>query len=171
MVNAFWLDRDPAQAARWLVDKHVLSSVLECSLVLTTAAELRGYGGDLPSTHEHHPLTVWAADSFENWRTLHEYTRQAHEEWRYRWDHTDEEVHGSWAAIRALDVDRVRALDWPGEAADPPQCTGDWTADDVIDAYRLYVANEKRHLHAWKKRGEPPWLAEYTLLEGMDHPY
>ena len=171
MVNAFWLDRDPERAARWLVDKHVLSSVLECSLVLTTAVELRGYGGDLPTTHERHPLTVWAADSLENWRRLREYTDAAHEEWRYRWDHGPEEVHGSWETVLALDLDRVERLDWPGGPADPPQVTGGWRADDYVDAYRLYYANEKRPLFAWKKRGPPPWLDEYTIPDGAEHPY
>jgi len=32
VVNAFWPDRDTAQAVESLVDKHVLSSVFECSM-------------------------------------------------------------------------------------------------------------------------------------------
>ncbi len=43
MVNAFWLDRDLERAAAWLVDRHVTSSVFECSMVLTTAVQLNGY--------------------------------------------------------------------------------------------------------------------------------
>ena len=173
MVNAFWLDRDEARAARWLVDRHVTSSVFECSMVLTTAAQLRGYegGDDLYFTHPDHPLTRWAADAHANWRRLRDYTRAAHEEWRYRWDHGPDEFHGSWRVVRSLDEEGVRDLDWPGEPGDPPQVTGRWRADDYVDAYRLYYANEKRALFAWKGREEPPWLDAYTIPEGEEHPY
>lgn len=174
MVNAFWLDRDLDQTARWLVDRHVSSSVFECSMVLTTAVQLNDYDGtDLYFTHENHPLTRWAADSHENWTMLYEYTEQAHEEWRYRWDH-DEAYHASWVTVLSLDDEAVENLDWPGgEGRDPPQLTGRWKARDYVDAYRLYYANEKRALFSWAKdRTPPPWIAEYTMPEGWsDHPY
>ena len=167
MVNAFWLDRDLDQAARWLVDAHVTSSVFECSMVLTTAVQLHGYPSDddLYFTHPDHPLTQWAAEAYGNWRTLHAYTEAAHEEWRYRWDHEPAESHGSWAVVETLDGDAVADLAWPRETArDPPQVTGKWTAPDYVDAYRYYYANEKRDLFEWSKdRTEPPWLAEYTV--------
>ncbi|WP_123537493.1 hypothetical protein [Halosimplex salinum] len=171
MVNAFWLDRDLERAARWLVDTHVTSSVFECSMVLATAVQLRGYDGDdLSFTHPDNPLTRWAADSVENWGYLRAYTAAAHEEWRYRWDHTPDETHGSWDQIAALDGAAVRALDWPADRlTDPPQLTGEWRADDYVDAYRFYYANDKRHLFSWKKdRSEPPWVDEYTVAESAD---
>ena len=175
MVNAFWLDRDLRRATAWLVDSHVTSSVFECSMVLTTAVQLRGYRAhdDLYYTHPEHPLTRWAAESHANWRYLREYAERAHEEWRYRWDHTQEETHGSWATVQSLDDGAIRALDWPlDERTDPPQVTGRWTARDYVDAYRLYYANEKRHLFAWSKdRAEPPWVSEYADADPDDHPF
>ncbi len=48
MVNAFWLDRDLERAAAWLVDRHVISGVFECSMVLTTAVQLNGYPYERP---------------------------------------------------------------------------------------------------------------------------
>ena len=167
MVNAFWLDRDLDTVARWLVDRHVTSSVLECSMVLTTAAQQNGYpeSDDLYFTHANHPLTRWAASSHANWRRLRAYTDAAHEEWRYRWDHGPEERHGCWAVVSSLDGDAVRDLDWPDEGpTDPPQVTGRWTADDYVEAYRYYYANEKRHLFHWSKdRSMPPWIPAYTV--------
>lgn len=174
MVNAFWLDHDLEQAARWLVDRHVLSSVFECSMVLTTAVQLVGHpDDDLYFTHPDHPLTQWAAEAHDNWTKLYEYTRQAHEEWRYRWEH-GESCHGAWATVLSLSEETVADLDWPGEeGGDPPQVTGRWKARDYVDAYRLYYANEKRALFSWAKdREPPPWLAEYTIPDGrLDHPY
>jgi hypothetical protein len=173
MVNAFWLDRDLDAAARWLVDRHVTSSVFECSMVLTTAARLNGYeDDDLYFTHPDHPLTRWAADSRDNWRRLHDYTERAHEEWRYRWDHDPDEYHKSWATVLSMDAGAVRRLDWPSaDGRDPPQVTGRWRAESYVDAYRLYYANDKRALFSWAKdRTEPPWISEYTVSEGEAHP-
>ncbi|WP_226010992.1 hypothetical protein [Halomicrobium salinisoli] len=172
MVNAFWLDRDVERAAAWLVDTHVTSSVFECAMVLTTAAQVNGYPESeaLYFTHEHHPLTRWAARSHANWRRLYEYADAAHEEWRRRWDHDPGDEHGSWTVVQSLDRDAVRDLDWPETGgSDPPQVTGEWSADDYVDAYRYYYANDKRHLFEWSGgRSEPPWIAEYTVADGDD---
>jgi hypothetical protein len=166
MVNAFWLDRDLDTAAAWLVDSHVTSSVFECSMVLTTAVQLNGMAGDdLYFTHRNHPLTRWTANAYDNWRLLRDYVEAAHREWRYRWDHGPEERHACWATVKSLEFESVRDLDWPTDSAsDPPQVTGRWKADDYVDAYRLYYANEKRHLFQWAKdRSEPPWVGAYTV--------
>ena len=166
MVNAFWLDRDLDTATAWLVDRHVTSSVFECSMALTTAVQLNGYSGeDLYFTHADHPLVRWAADAHANWRRLREYVESAHGEWRYRWDHGPEERHACWTTVESLDPGAVRGLDWPAEAAsDPPQVTNGWAAEDYVDAYRYYYANEKRHLFEWSKdRSEPPWIEAYTV--------
>ncbi|AEH39154.1 hypothetical protein Halxa_0560 (plasmid) [Halopiger xanaduensis SH-6] len=167
MVNAFWLDRDLVRTATWLVDRHVTSSVFECSMVLTTAVQLNGYpeSDDLYFTHPDNPLTGWAARSLANWEYLRDYTEAAHEEWRYRWDHEPADYHGSWAVVRSLDDEHVRDLEWPTVGReDPPQLTGEWTADDYVDAYRYYYANEKRPLFSWSKdRSMPPWISEYAV--------
>ena len=172
MVNAFWLDRDLEQAARWLVDTHVSSSILECAMVLTTAVQLRGYPerDDLYFGYQNNPLTRWAARSVENWQYLHAYTAAAHAEWQYRWDHAADDQHASWATVQSLDEARVADLDWPAtDRTDPPQLTGDWTAPDYVDAYRFYYANEKRHLFKWAKdRSQPPWVDAYTLEPTTD---
>ncbi len=166
MVNAFWLDRDLDQAAAWHVDSHVTSALLECSMVLTTALDLRDYPDDedLYVTHENHPLTRWAAESLANWEYLYDYVEAVHDEWLFRWDHDPEDCHGCWEVVRSLDPDTVASLDWPSEErTDPPQVTGEWSAEDYVDAYRIYYANEKRHLFEWSGgREEPPWLDEYV---------
>jgi len=175
VVNAFWLDRDTERTVRWLVDRHVTSSVFECAMVLTTAVQLNGYpeSDELYFTHPDHPLTRWAAASRANWERLRKYTRLAHEEWRYRWDHGPERVHKSWETVLSLDVDAADALAWPDESRSaPPQVTGEWRAADYVDAYRLYYANEKRSLFEWSGRERPPWLDEYAFPEGPEsHPY
>lgn len=172
MVNAFWLDRDLEQAARWLVNRHVTSTVFECSMVLTTAVQLVGSEeDDLYFTHENHPLTQWAAASLANWRYLRTFTEHAHDEWCYRWDHPDE-IHGSWATALTVDESALPKLAWPEtKRRDPPQVTDQWMADDYVDAYRRYYANEKRHLFSWAKdRTKPPWVDDYSCSEGSGEP-
>lgn len=167
MVNAFWLDRDLEQSARWLVDAHVTSSVFECSMVLTTAVQLLGYPEreGLYFGFTDHPLTQWATTSHENWQYLSNYTEAAHREWQYRWDHALDDQHASWATVQTLDEQTIAAFDWPATGrTDPPQYTGEWSAPDYVDAYRFYYANEKRHLFKWSKdREQPPWIDAYTL--------
>lgn len=47
--------------------------------------------------------------------------------------------------------------------------TYETTPRNYVDAYRYYYANEKRHLFEWSKdRGEPPWIAEYTVDSDED---
>ncbi|MHB9285471.1 hypothetical protein ACKVMT_00345 [Halobacteriales archaeon Cl-PHB] len=167
MVNAFWLDRNLEQAAAWHVDRHVTSAILECSMVLTAALDLRDYpdeAGELYVTHQNHPLTRWAARSLANWDYLYDYVAAVHDEWLDRYDHDPEDVHGCWETVLGLDRAAVEALDWPtADRADPPQVTGDWQADDYVDAYRYYYVNEKRHLFEWSGgRTQPPWVDEYT---------
>lgn len=165
MVNAFWLDHDVRQAVEWLVDSHVTAGVFETSMVLTTAAQLRGHPGtdELYYSHPNHPLTRWAAASYSNWMKLHSYAEHAHQEWRYRWNHSGDETHESWSVVQTIDRDVRRDLDWPStEKTPPPQVTGDWEAGSHVDAYRLYYANDKRHLFEWTKRERPPWIEEYA---------
>lgn len=136
-------------------------------MVLTTAVQANGYDGseELSVTHPDHPLTRWAGASYGNWLRLFDYVEAAHEEWRYRWDHDPDDCHASWSVVRSLDLARIEELDWPTESvSDPPQLTGKWVAPDYVVAYRLYFANEKRHLFDWAKdRGAPPWLAAFTV--------
>ncbi len=141
MVDACWLDEDVEQAARWLVDEHVLSSILEGAMVLTTALQANGYprSEEPYVTHEDRPFTVWAGEHLDNWRRLYAYVEACHEEWRYRWDNGDR-VHACWQVVEGLELDRLVELDWSGEASPPPQLTGEWEAEDVVEAYRLYDA-------------------------------
>lgn len=170
MVNAFWLDYELDRAASDLVDTHVTSCLLECSIVLTTAVQLNGYPrrDTLYYSHADHPLTRWCAESYENWQYLRSYTDAVHAEWRYRWDHADEERHGALAVVEQLDDDAVTDLDWPTERlSDPPQITGRWDADEYVDAYRYYYANEKRELFQWSKdRSKPAWIPDYVVEDG-----
>jgi len=167
MVNAFWLDEDLVQTARWLVDRHVTSSVLENATVLTTAVQVNGYPrGRGPVLQSRGPPAHALGDSEP--RELA----------------TAQGVHGGRPRRVALPLGplgrREPRLLGGRELAgrrrrgrsrlahrigpDPPQVTGAWSADHYVDAYRFYYANEKRHLFGWAKdRTEPPWIDEYTV--------
>ena len=91
-MNIFVLDEDPWVAGQMHCDKHIPKMCVEAAQMLASA--LRRHGAtdeDMPLTkagkpyrggYAHHPCTVWAGDSAENWEwllrhayaLLHEYT-------------------------------------------------------------------------------------------------
>jgi len=136
MVNAFWLDRDLERAATWLVDRHVTSSVFECSMVLTTAVQRNGYpeSDALYVTHPDHPLICRAARSSPT-GTLRPYTDAAHEEWRYRWGSRLDGLPRLLGDRSITDDDGGSRPEWlPLEGhEDLPQVTGEWMGDDYVE--------------------------------------
>src|SRR5512133_2759183 len=99
-VNVFYLDHDPAVAARYHVDRHVLKMIIETAQLLSTAwhvlapemvetdwrfiedpdvlpeGELKSIWTTLAGqriyrlTHEHHPSADWARATGGNYRWL-----------------------------------------------------------------------------------------------------
>jgi hypothetical protein len=73
-MNIFFLDYDPALAAKYHFDGHVVKMVLESLQILCTV--LRQYRPRLEheclmkATHQHHPCVKWAGASFENYSWL-----------------------------------------------------------------------------------------------------
>ena len=67
-MNIFALSKDPKQAAKWHVDKHIVNMPLETAKILCTAR--KQYGDDkVPyrTIYLHHPCCKWAAESVENY--------------------------------------------------------------------------------------------------------
>lgn len=69
-MNIFVLDRDPATAARYHCDKHVVKMVLETSQILCTVLHERGIVAPYKPTHRNHPCTIWAGQSRKNFEWL-----------------------------------------------------------------------------------------------------
>jgi len=153
-MNIFVTDKDPAQSARNLCNKHVVKMMLETMQILCSPFA----NGKAPyrQTHFHHPCSVWARESLENyeWLILHaiyignEYTA------RYGKKHKSA-GHISWI------IDNYKDLKLPIKGLTPfVQAMPDYCkSGNAVDAYRNYYVNEKRSFAAWPKGKAPDWYA------------
>ena len=112
-MNIFYIDKDPVQAAQWMVDKHVVKMILESAQLLSTAH--RVLDGELvdgikvnletgksrktkayvlhdnrdsvlySATHVNHPSAVWCRKSVENYTWLVEHFFALCEEYTHRY--------------------------------------------------------------------------------------
>lgn len=90
-MNLFVLDEDPVVAAAGLDDKRIGSALREANQMMSTAILRFGEGVEtgvglatLPS-HEHHPVTLWVAQTSGNFAWCLAYARALVEEWGIRY--------------------------------------------------------------------------------------
>lgn len=147
-MNIFVLDADPALAAQYQCDKHVVKMILETAQLLCSVFE----NGLAPyrKTHYNHPCSKWARASGANFDWLVEHALALSDEYELRYGR----VHKSREVI-----------EWCRD--NKPQMTGDITpfplampdeykTDNVVDSYRLYYIKEKGHFAKWNKNRKPP---------------
>jgi hypothetical protein len=168
-MNIFFLSRDPAEAARYHNDKHVVKMILEYAQLLSTAHRLldgndKGVLSDerdsvlYKATHKNHPSAVWVRRELDNYRWVHDLLYFLIGEFRFR--------YGKPHATERLQPLLLEApYNIPiGESLvmeDPPQCMPDDSKNsDTVLAYRTYYAKHKYHIANWKKRGTPEWWDE-----------
>lgn len=156
-MNLFVLDRDPALAASYHCDKHVVKMIVETAQLLCTAHHIEGSldVATIPyrKTHANHPCAHWVRESSANYswacclglELCLEYTR------RYSKIHKSQAVI-EWAMENYLRND--------GELTPFPQCMPEQYHDeDVVEAYRRYYRGEKASFAKWKN-SEPYWWQE-----------
>lgn len=77
-MNIFYLDTDPALAARQICDVHVRKMIIESCQMLSTAHHMLD-GPDVPDgimkcTHFNHPSNIWVRQSDNHYKWLYLYT-------------------------------------------------------------------------------------------------
>lgn len=154
-MNIFVLDNDVQKAAQYHVDKHVVKMPLETAQILSSALRLNGVdSNDLYRlTHKHHPCVKWAASNRDNFNWLCKFGYQICNEYTYRYG----KLHKSFDVIcRAEGLqDYINHL---GIMTQHPKAMPQkYNVGDVVESYRQYYINEKRHLANWKKRDKPDW--------------
>ncbi len=172
-MNIFAIDSNPYQAARWMVDKHIVKMVLETAQLLSTTHRVldgtkinKSYvmSDDkveklfYKSTHINHPSSIWVRETRENyyWLMLHldgllcEYTN------RYGKQH---KVYRSGIFHYMWDnkpVNIPAGSLTPFKLAMPDQYK---ISDDPIECYREYYRKGKTELHSWKfPERKPYWI-------------
>lgn len=180
-MNIFYISHDPEEAAKWMVDKHVVKMIVESAQLLSTAHRFLDhsviYTGKtdgkkrnvtryiLPderenilyhATHVNHPSAIWTRASVENYLWLVEHTYALLNEYMYRY----EKKHKTQDIMYYLQSPphNLRDYDWtPMPSAMAEQYI---VSDDPLTNYRNYYKLGKINLHKWTKREPPEWLYE-----------
>lgn len=176
-VNIFYIDHDPVQAARWMVDKHVVKMILESAQLLSTAHRVldgvehiavtekgrkkRVYILDddreyimYQATHVNHPSAIWCRTSVENYLWLVEHFAALLNEYTYRYGkkHKCAEMLYSLQSpphnLKLYDMTKM-----PSAMAEEYVI-----GDDPLDNYRNYYKMGKTRMHKWTNRQPPEWI-------------
>ena len=162
-MNIFILDKMPEQAAKYSVDAHVRSGLIEVVSLLGFAYD---DGKFEPwkwlrhsNRHFNHPASRWTRDSRQNfsWALIHAYSLA--EEFTYRFGKTHKCLsYLDWISHN-LPLDNLRDF----EQTPWPRCFGPFKEKlsdipDTIFAYREYYRIAKNHLIKYTKRERPEWL-------------
>lgn len=175
-MNIFMLDRNPAIAAQYMVDKHVVKMILESAQLLSTAHRVidgeqyidtssgrkikRWLLSDArepvmyKATHINHPSAVWSRQSVENYLWLVDHFFALLNEYNYRYG----KIHKCSDMGYQLQSPPLNLKAWD---ATPMICAMDQkyiVSDDPVENYRNYYRQGKTHLHKWTGREVPSWM-------------
>jgi hypothetical protein len=178
-LNIFYIDDCPEQAARWMVDKHVVKMILETAQLLSTAhrymdgrmvvtpndkgRKMKRWVLDdsresvlYKATHINHPSAVWTRTSVENYLWLVEHFAALLDEYTYRYGKrhkcTDLLYPLQSPPFNLKEYDRTPML-----CAMPDEFK---TSNSAVENYRNYYRGAKQRMHKWTNREVPEWINE-----------
>lgn len=148
-MNLFYLDRDPAEAARMQCDRHVVKMILETAQMLSTAhIELDGRQVAYKSTHKNHPSTVWVRGNTMQYRWAWQHLKALGDEYTRRYGKVHKTIREHLDTLAQYPENLAY-----GELIDPPQCMyDDCKHADTVIAYQQYY-NAKAD--EWSVAGRP----------------
>lgn len=175
-MNIFYIDRDPEQAARWMVDKHVVKMILETAQLLSTAHRVldgkqyvdsssgrrikRWLLSDdrehilYKATHVNHPSAVWCRTSVSNYIWLSDHFYALLGEYTHRYG----KVHKCKSMAYTLQSPPLNLKEWDET---PMLCAMDdkyIISEDPVENYRNYYRQGKKDLHKWTNTFAPNWI-------------
>jgi hypothetical protein len=179
-MNIFYLDKDPVQAAVWMVDKHVVKMILESAQLLSTAHRVID-GIEIPgksatgrnvkrwhladarepvlysATHINHPSAVWCRQSVENYNWLADHMFALLNEYTHRYG-KHHKVEGDLSYMLQSPPHNLKEYDMtvmPSAMADEYKI-----GDEPVINYRNYYKIGKARMHKWTNRQPPEWINE-----------
>lgn len=157
-MNIFILDKNPALAAKYQCDKHVIKMCLETAQILCTA--LQRYGVETPykAAHKNHPCTLWAGNSRANFLWLYLHGMALCEEYTKRYGKT----HKSQAVIEDA-YSKVEVLPIAGLTPFVQAMPDVYKNECPVTAYRNYYLGEKLGFSTWKTQ-TPYWVKKVVDL-------
>ena len=182
-MNIFALSRNPTEAAKQMLDKHIIKMPTEtCQMLHTnvlyfdyiehyneapTLAQLKQFHRDINSSLMkpamlNHPSTIWSRKNPDNTRWLYEHGKALCEEYTYRYG----KVHGSESRILdiayAINEDSNWSFAKPVTIAMDDKYRLDYNNDIdmwdfVIKQYRHYYLEGKWKFAEWRQNRMPEW--------------
>jgi hypothetical protein len=153
-MNIFVLDKNPYKCVVQYPDAHVVKMITESVQMLSTNLRLHKVSVGYKITHENHPCTKWARESFSNMLWLRKLVEAMHKEWQFRYDHKHN--HKAYDVFLSLPLAEV----FPKIGFTPfVQCMPEkYRHQNIIEAYRRFYIGEKSHLERYTKRQKPTWF-------------
>jgi hypothetical protein len=158
-VNIFVLDLDPARAAEYHCDKHLVKMPIEYAQMLCTAIHLdcdsRGIerpDGIYKPSHISHPCSLWARRSRDNWLWLQLLALEVGKQYNRcygRWHMSTILTH----ELECPDLPRIGLTEFA--LAMPEDCK---VHDNAVDNYRQYYQSHKADIATWRTRTRPHWM-------------
>ena len=164
-MNVFILDENPALAARYHMDVHVVKMVLESAQLLSTCFLHFDIVGDKSKvykpTHTNHPCSVWLRESFSNVVWLYQLLKELLYEYTYRFGR----IHACSRLVpyfsRCLTKLSKQQLD-TGLSPFAQAMPDEYRNECPVVAYRTYYLEKKVYMKraGWNKnRPAPEWVS------------
>lgn len=151
-MNIFYLDNDPAKAAEYHCDKHVVKMILETAQLLSTTHWFFGGSAPYRATHKNHPCSIWARESSQNYQWLHRLGVELCRVYtdRYNKTHATEKVI---AILKELPNGIPNTPFTTPALAMPPE----YKTNDPVESYRKYYIHGKADIAKWAYSPAPYW--------------
>jgi len=164
-MNLFILSLIQREIAVFMMDKHVSKILLEAVQMLCSAKRILEPEDEINEriyklAHKNHPVTIWCRKSRANFVWVLDLIEELHNEWRYRYGHSETKNHKSYLVslllrenIPSHDKFEEKELT-PFALAMPEQ----YKMSDPVESYRnYYMSEEKQKIASWKKKREKPF--------------
>jgi hypothetical protein len=179
-LNIFYLSHDPAECARFHVNRHSTKMVLEYAQLLSTAHRVldgtmsvglsdsgrKKTSYILPdqrnnilysATHINHPSAMWVRKTHQNYIWLTELLEELCYEYTYRYEKTHKVERDGLLKVLRTNLPANIPIG-PFTAPTPAMPDDVKVPGNSLASYRNYYNKNKTHLADWKKRPVPQWF-------------
>lgn len=175
-MNIFYLDKNPALAAQYHHDKHVVKMILESAQLLCTAHRVldgEQYIDDSSSrkikrwklpdinetilykaTHVNHPSNIWVRESVSNYNWLYDLFKHLCYEYTIRYGKT----HMTETKLLTVLEKSPKNIKNIGMTVMPQAMPDVYKHSDSVIAYRNYYIHEKSNQSKYTNRETPHFI-------------
>ena len=158
-MNIFYFDECPVVSAEAQPDKMLVKMPLETAQMLCTAHRVldgddyADANGLYKTAYKNHPCTIWARESWDNYRWLYKHFIALGDEYKHRYGRE----HASITKLKDALYFHPDNIEDKGLTSLAQAMPDEYKDDDPIVAYRDYVIHEKHYAQWNKNRERPTW--------------